>query len=83
LSAYISQGIGFFFMQNLILIPFVGLLSSYAGFIAIGQDSPAAILSLAVMSLLALIPMSGRRGMTALVAALVCAAALALGAAAL
>lgn len=56
LTQFLSLGIGLMLMQNLIMIIFVALFSSFAGFIAIGQDSPAVILSLAVAALLAFIP---------------------------
>lgn len=56
LSSFTSHGIGFFLMQNMVMIVFVVLFSSYAGFIAVGQDSTAAILALAVATLLVFMP---------------------------
>jgi len=56
LPSYLAVSIGFVLMGNVIMISLVALLSSFPGFIAIGQDVPAVILSLIVASIIAMMP---------------------------
>ena len=58
LPEYLAAGIGFVMLGNILMISLVALLSSYAGFVAIGQDAPAAIMALGVVALLARLPAS-------------------------
>lgn len=58
LSAFVSNGIGITLFSSFVVGVVVALTSSFRGTVGLSQDTPAAVLALAAVSILALMPAS-------------------------
>lgn len=80
LSVYISAGVSFMLVGNALLVLIVALSSSYGGSMAVGQDTPGVVLTLASATVVALLPEAAEsESAFATVLVLVVGAALATG----